>query len=114
MTKRTIMSLSEESLKQADDWAQKLHISRAEFIRRAVTAYAEEMRRKKEEEEILRQRAEAGRETDHLRREFGKVKDPKWDPVRVIREWRDRDLPVHPYGIPEAEPLRIREKGPDQ
>ena len=109
MTKRTILSLPEEALRQADELAAELHVSRAEFIRRAISAYAEELRRKKEAEELRRQREAAGRETDRLRKEFGKVKDPSWDPVKIIREWRDKDRLDRMYERQEPERPQARE-----
>ena len=110
MTKRTILTLPEEALKQADAWAGELHVSRAEFIRRAVAAYSEEMHRKKEKDEILKQRAEAGRETDRLRHEFSKIKDPQWNPVKIIREWRDKDRLTRMYERQEAQSVEAMEK----
>lgn len=92
MVRRTILSFSEEALQEADQLASELHVSRAELFRRAVVAYADEIRRKKEEEEIQRQRREAVEGIARLREEFSRVKDPNWDPVKVIREWRDRDI----------------------
>jgi predicted transcriptional regulator len=97
MTKRTILSLSEETLKQVDRLAAEMDVSRAEFIRRAIAAYAGEIGRKQEEERICRKRAEAIGEIERLREEFSKVKDPDWDPVRVIREWRDKDRMARMY-----------------
>lgn len=56
MAQRTILTLSEEARKQADRWALELRVSRAEFIRRAVSAYAGELEKKKEEDAIRRER----------------------------------------------------------
>ena len=111
MTKRTILSLSEAALEQADRLAAELDISRAEYIRRAIAAYSEELSRKKEEERICRKRAEAIRGIERLREEFSKVKDPHWDPVRVIREWRDKDRMARIYEREKAAGLaEVREE----
>jgi|GEM_PF-2131213 hypothetical protein len=110
MTKRAILSLSEETLQKADALAEELGVSRAEFIRRAINAYAEELRKKKEEEAILLKREKACRETDRLREEFSKIKDPNWDPVRIIREWRDKDRLDRMYERQEKSVVVAREK----
>jgi hypothetical protein len=110
MTKRIILSLPDEALQQADQWATELKVSRAEFIRRAVTTYAEESRRKKENEEILHRREIAFKETERIRKSFNKVKDPNWDPVKIIREWRDKDRLARMYERQEAQAVEAREK----
>lgn len=110
MTKRAILNLSDETLRLADTLSDELGVSRAEFIRRAIHAYAENLRKKKEEETLLRKREEACRETDRLREEFSKVKDPDWDPVKIIREWRDKDRLDRMYERREKSVVMVREK----
>ncbi len=110
MTKRTILSLGEEILEQADRLAAELKISRAELIRRSITFYAEEMRRQKEQEGILREREAAFKETERIRRELGKTKDPNWNPVKVIREWRDKEHSGFLYERREIQAMSVKEK----
>lgn len=109
MNKRTILSLSEEIMRQADELAREQSVSRAEWIRRAMIAYVEECRRKKEEETILRERKGAFKETERIRREFAGLKDPDWDPVKIIREWRDKDRLDRIYERNSKLPLSVRE-----
>lgn len=101
MSKRAILSLPEESLEQADQLASELHVSRAEFIRRAVSAYAEELRRRKEEGEIRREREEAFKGIRELQKYFHS--EPGWDPVKIIRKWRDKGGMVGLYEKREVE-----------
>lgn len=108
MTKRTILSLPEEVLRQADQWTEDLQISRAEFIRRAITAYSAELKKKKAEEEIRKEREQAFRELERLQTLF--KPEPGWDPVKVIREWRDKDRMARLYETRQTEPLSAREK----
>ena len=108
MTKRTILSLPEEALKEADELASELHISRAEFIRRAVTAYAGELRKQKEEEEIRRQRTEAIKGIKELQKYFRSK--PGEDSTEVIREWRDKDRMARMYEREEIQRVEAREK----
>lgn len=114
MTKRTILSLSEEALKQADQLADELHVSRAEFFRRAVSAYAEEMRKKKEEKALRLQREEAFRETENIRKRYGHIGKDGPDSTQIIRAWRDRDRLTRMYERQEEEHLQAREKDDDR
>jgi hypothetical protein len=60
-----------------------------------VAAYADEIRKKKEEEEISRQRGEAIQGIKEMQKYFRS--EPGWDPVKVIREWRDKGRLVRKY-----------------
>jgi Fe-S-cluster containining protein len=102
--------LPDEALQQADQMASELHVSRAEFFRQAVAAYANALRKKKEEEAIYRQREEACRGIDEIREKYGSSGDKSWDSTKIIREWRDKDRLDRMNGRQEAEQLQAREK----
>lgn len=114
MTKRTILTLPEEALNQADQLASELHVSRAEFFRRALSAYAEELRKQKQELETRRQKEEAFRETENLRKRYGHIGKDGPESTQVIREWRDRDRLTRMYERQEEQRLHAREKDEEQ
>ncbi len=114
MTKRTILSLGKEILEKADFWAAELGVSRAEFIRNAVAVYAGELQRRKEEEEVLRQKEEAFKKTELLRKQYGQVGARGLDSTKIIRSLRDRDRFARIYERHAEIPLRVREKDRDR
>lgn len=84
---RIMLNLNEEELQQADALAKKQAVSRAEIFRRALAMLNDAARRQVEEEERkTRLRAIFARMD-----ETAKIlsKDPDWDPVAIIRAWRD-------------------------
>jgi len=109
MTKRTILSLPEEVMKQADQLAAELRVSRAEFIRRAIAAYVEELQRKKEAAEALREREEASLETERIRKRLKEKGGSQLDSTMVIREWRDKDRLDRMYERQDAGKVMVRE-----
>lgn len=81
---RVSVSLSDELLQAIDAQAVASHTNRSALIRSALTAYLEERRTEREEAEIRREMEAAGRGMDTLARKLG-----NWDPVSVIRGFRD-------------------------
>jgi metal-responsive CopG/Arc/MetJ family transcriptional regulator len=61
--------------------------NRSAFIQTALEAYLQAKRKKREEEEQRRQMREASRRIDDLAKELG-----DWDPVTIIRRFRDTNL----------------------
>jgi len=88
---RVNVFLKDEILKQIDAEAAGSRINRSALIQSALTRYLETRRKEREEAETRREMEEAGRGMDALADKLG-----RWDPVKVIRDFRDsRSLRVH-------------------
>ncbi len=89
---RVNVFLSDELLKAIDAEAAESRINRSALIQTALKGFLEARRKAREEAEIRGEMEEACRGMDTLAEKLG-----SWDPVNVIREFRDR------------RPLRVRE-----
>ena len=81
---RVNVFLKDELLKAIDAEATESHTNRSALVQSALTRYLEARRKEREEAEIRRDMDEACRGMDALADKLG-----KWDPVKVIREFRD-------------------------
>ena len=81
---RVNVFLKHELLEAIDAEATGSRISRSALIQLAMTRYLEACRKEREEAETRREIDEACRGMDALADKLG-----NWDPVRVIREFRD-------------------------
>ncbi|MDI6689270.1 MAG: type II toxin-antitoxin system HicB family antitoxin [Actinomycetota bacterium] len=71
-------------LKKIDRTAKEEHLSRSEFLRKAVEAYWESQRTKQAEKKRTQNIREAMEIQSRLRKKAG-----KWDGVAEIRRWRE-------------------------
>lgn len=91
---RVNVFLKEELLKAIDAEAAESRTNRSALIQSALTGYLEARGKEREEAGIRREMEEACRGMDALAEKLG-----SWDPVQVIREFRDsRALRVHEPG----------------
>jgi predicted transcriptional regulator len=81
---RVNVFLKEELLEAVETEAAAARTNRSALIQAALIAYLEARQRERHEAETRRQMEEAGRGMDALAEKLG-----KWDPVPVIREFRD-------------------------
>ena len=81
---RVNVFLKDEVLKAVDAEAIQSGTNRSALIQSALTAYLEARRKEREEAEARREMEEACRGMDALAKKLG-----NWDPVKVIREFRD-------------------------
>jgi len=81
---RVNVFLKNDLLKAVDEEATQAGMSRSALIQRALTAYLEAQRAAREEAEARRRREEACKKMDALAEKLG-----DWDPVRIIRAFRD-------------------------
>jgi predicted transcriptional regulator len=81
---RVNVFLNEELLKAVDAEAAGSSMNRSALIQAALTEYLKTRRLEREEAEKRRQMEEAGRGMDDLAEKLG-----SWDPVKVIRGFRD-------------------------
>ena len=81
---RVNVFLKDELLKRIDAEAAAASMNRSALIQSALARYLEAVRRAREEAEIRREMEEAGRGMDALADKLG-----QWDPVKVIREFRE-------------------------
>ena len=92
---RVNVFLKDEFLKEIDAEAADSRINRSALIQSALTRYLEARRKEREEAEIRREMNEACRDMDALADKLG-----EWDPVKVIRDFRDsrssRAPGIHP------------------
>ena len=82
---RVNVFLSDDLLKAVDEEATTADLNRSALIQTALTTWLAARRKEREEAEIRRGMEEACRGMDALAEKLG-----DWDPVRVIREFRDR------------------------
>jgi predicted transcriptional regulator len=81
---RVNVFLKEELLKAIDAEAAESRTRRSALIQAALKAYLEARQKEREAAEIRREMDEASKGMDALAEKLG-----KWDPVKVIREFRD-------------------------
>jgi metal-responsive CopG/Arc/MetJ family transcriptional regulator len=81
---RVNVFLGDDLLKAVDAEAEQSGASRSGLIQKALAAYLEAQRRAREEAEAQRRMDEACKKMDALAEKLG-----DWDPVRIIREFRD-------------------------
>ena len=81
---RVNVFLKDELLKAIDAEAAESRTNRSALVQSALTRYLETRRKEREEAEIRRGMDEACRGMDALADKLG-----KWDPVKVIRQFRD-------------------------
>jgi len=81
---RVSVFLRDELLQAIDAQAAASRTNRSALIQVAMAAYLEARRKEREEAEIRCEMEEAGRGMDTLAEKLG-----SWDPVNVIREFRD-------------------------
>lgn len=82
---RVNIFLSDELLKAVDEEATTAELNRSALIQAALTALLAARRKEREEAEIRLGMEKACRGMDALAEKLG-----NWDPVSVIREFRDR------------------------
>lgn len=81
---RVKVILKDDFLKAVDDEAAQTGMSRSALIQKALADYLEAQRAAREENKAQRRRDEACRTMDALAKKLG-----DWDPVRIIRKFRD-------------------------
>lgn len=82
---RVNVFLADELLHAIDSEAAQSRINRSSLIQSALTRFLEVREKEREEANARREMEEAGRGMDALADKLG-----AWDPVKVIREFRDR------------------------
>jgi predicted transcriptional regulator len=80
---RVNIFLKNDLLTAIDAEAAGSRMNRSALIQSALSQYLEERRKEREEAQARREMEEAGRGMDALAEKLG-----RWDPVRVIREFR--------------------------
>jgi len=88
-SKKLLINLPFESAQKAEWLAGELKVSQAEAIRRAVSAYAEQLKNENEQEELHHRRLKAYAELKEIRKMI--KPDPGFNAARVIRQYRDHD-----------------------
>ena len=81
---RVNVFLKDDILKAIDAEAADSQVNRSALIQSALIRYLDARRKEREEAETRREMEEACRGMDALADKLG-----KWDPVKVIREFRD-------------------------
>ena len=81
---RVNIFLKDELLKAVDAEAEQAGMSRSAFLQAALLSYLDIHRREREEAEARRRMDEACKKMDALAEKLG-----DWDPVRIIRHFRD-------------------------
>lgn len=81
---RVNVFMSDELLKAVDAEAAQEGTNRSAFLQKAAEAYLEQARQQREEAERRRKMQEACKRMDELAKKVG-----DWDPVAVIRKFRD-------------------------
>jgi hypothetical protein len=81
---RVNVFLKDDVLKAVDVEAEQTGTNRSALIQKALKEYLETQQTVREEAEAQRRRDEACKRMDTLAQKLG-----SWDPVRVIREFRD-------------------------
>lgn len=81
---RVNVFLKDDVLKIVDAEARQAGMSRSAFLQAALREYVETRRRAREEAEARRRVDEACKRMDALADKLG-----RWDPVKVIRRFRD-------------------------
>jgi len=78
------ITLPNDFLREIDKTAKEEHLSRSEFIRKAVRTYWEVCKQKAAEKKRAQNIREAMEIQDKLRKKAG-----KWNGVAEIRKWRE-------------------------
>ncbi len=81
---RVNVFLKDDLLKAADAEAQQAGMNRSALIQAALSEYLEAQKKAREETEAKRRMDEACKTMDALAKKLG-----DWDPVKIIREFRD-------------------------
>lgn len=81
---RVNVFMSDELLKAVNAQAEQEGINRSALLQKAAESYLEQARRQREEAERRRQMEEASTRMDKLAEKLG-----EWDPVPIIRQFRD-------------------------
>lgn len=81
---RVNVFLQDELLEAIDSEAESSRMNRSALIQKALADFLELRRQVRERERLQRQREKASRDIDRLAAELG-----DWDPVKIIREFRD-------------------------
>lgn len=84
---RVNVFLKDELLEEINREAESEGTNRSGLIQAALTKYLEEKRRAREEEQKRKKMEAACRKMDRLAEKLG-----DWDPVPLIRKFRDTDL----------------------
>jgi metal-responsive CopG/Arc/MetJ family transcriptional regulator len=82
---RVNVFMSDDLLKAVDSQAEMENINRSALLQKAAEVYLQQVRREQEEAERRRRMQEACRKMDELAKKAG-----DWDPVAIIRRFRDR------------------------
>ena len=99
---RVNVFLKDDLLKAVDTEAQQAGMNRSALIQAALTNYLETQQKGREETEAKRRMDEACRAMDALAKKLG-----DWDPVKIIREFRDaRSSKAHNSNIRPARKRR--------
>ena len=81
---RVNVFMSDDLLKAVDAEAEQERINRSALLQKAAEAYLQQARQQREEAERRRKMEEACRKMDQLAKKAG-----DWDPVAIIRKFRD-------------------------
>ena len=84
---RVNVFLKDELLDEINEEAKDEGTNRSSLIQTALEEYLQAKRKKREEEEKRKKMQEASRRIDDLAKELG-----DWDPVAIIRRFRDTNL----------------------
>jgi hypothetical protein len=88
---RVNIFLTDELLNEIDAEAADSHVGRSSLVQAALRSFLDARRREREETKLRGEMAEACRGMDTLAEKLG-----VWDPVKVIREFREnRAVGVH-------------------
>ena len=88
---RVNVFMSDDLLKAVDAEAKEEGINRSALLQKAAEAYLQQARQQREEAERRRKMQEACKRMDELAERLG-----DWDPVSIIRQFRDAR-----YGSPK-------------
>ncbi len=88
---RVNVFMSDDLLKAVDTQAEMEKVNRSALLQKAAEGYLEQVRREREEAERRRKMQEACKRMDELAAKLG-----DWDPVAIIRQFRDAR-----YGSPK-------------
>ena len=81
---RVNVFMSDELLKVVDAEAKQQSTNRSALLQKAAEVYVEQLRQQREEAERCRKMEEACKRMDELAEKAG-----DWDPVAIIRQFRD-------------------------
>lgn len=81
---RVNVFMSDDLLKAVDAEAKDEGINRSALLQKAAEAYLDQVRKEREEVERRRKMQEACKRMDELAEKLG-----DWDPVAIIRQFRD-------------------------